>query len=377
LRLISALIALAAVAMLAAGLRSAQGANSASYTDPTGDYQGGSPDITGASISNDDSGVVTVVVQFAAGRPLVSGMNAGIYYDTDNNQGSGSPTGSEYEIEVDVGANTWAYYRWNGSAWEHVTSSTGNVTFNDTSATFTINRSELGNTSRLNFWVFGNWAANDATDYDFAPGSGAFGPYDVILAAATTTTTTTTSVTPPPATTTTPTTTTTLPPSGATVAGVDTDKDGLADASDKCPKTRGGSYDKNKNGCPGPFSAIRVPTGDDLRPSISSGGITKYASPRNAIKRLPAGAQVLLRFGSQRERLTADKTGTARSQLLLRNAFKNNSQVEIWAWKPGWIGFGVRLVVRTSSPFAVVTNRRCIAPTASTPRPCNKVSRGG
>jgi hypothetical protein len=306
-------------------------------------------------------------------------MDVGVYFDTDFNQGTGSSTGSEYRIILDVSANNWAYYRWNGSDWEHLQSATGNVTYNTTSATFSINRSELGNTSKINFWAFGNWTAT-ADDYDFAPDGAAVYPYDVLVTATTTTTTTTTA--PPPATTTTPPATTTTPPATTTTPRVtpatvvDTDRDGLEDKSDACPKTSAGRYDKNKNGCPGPFSAIRVPTGDDLRPSKSSGGVTSYESPRNTIRNLPAGTQVLLRFGAQRERLLADKTGKAKSKLLLRNGFRNGSQVEIWAWKPGWIGFGVRLTVRTSSPFTMVTNRLCIAPTASTPRPCSQVPRG-
>jgi hypothetical protein len=375
-------MALGAVALLAAGLRTAQGANSGSFTDPANDYVGGSPDITSVAISNNDAGVVTVSIQFTSSRPLTSGMNVGVYFDTDFNQGSGSSTGSEYRIVLDITANSWAYNRWNGSDWEHVQSSTGNVTFNSTSATFTINRTELGNTSKMNLWTFGNWTAT-ASDYDFAPDGAAVYPYDVLVTGTTTTTTA------PPTTSTTGTATTAPAPNpspnpnptpnpapSATPASVDSDKDGLDDTKDACPKTRGGAYDKNKNGCPGPFSAIRVPTGDDLRPTKSSGGVTSYESPRNTIRNLPAGTQILLRFGSQRERLQADKTGKARSRLLLRNGFRNGAQVEIWAWKPGWIGFGVQLVVRTSAPFTVVTNRRCIAPTASSPRPCSQVSRG-
>jgi len=357
--------------MIAGGLRSAEGANSNSFTDPLNDFVGGSPDITGVTISNNDSGVVTVAMQFAAGRPLVSGMNAGVYFDTDFNQGTGSSTGSEYRIVLDVGPGTFLYSRWNGSDWEVVDSGGKvQVSYGSASVTFTINRAELGGTTKLNFWTFGNWTATE-DNYDFAPDGDAVWAYDVIVP---TTTTTTTPVVNPPPTTTTPAPTTT---NTVTTAGVDTDKDGVLDTADKCPKARAGSWDKNKNGCPGPFSAIRVPTGDDLRPTKSSGGITSYESPRNTIRNLPAGTKVLLRFGSQRELLLAGRSGSVKSKLLLRNQFRHNSKVEIWAWKPGWIGFGIRLVVRTSAPFASVVNRRCIAATASTPRPCRQVSRGG
>jgi hypothetical protein len=64
------------------------------------------------------------------------------------------------------------------------------------------------------------------------------------------------------------------------------------------------------------------------------------------------------------------------SALLLRNRFHNGSAIEIRAWKAGWIGFAVRLVVRTTEPLALVTAHRCISATDTRPRPCSEVSHG-
>jgi hypothetical protein len=379
MRLTAAVTGCIAIVLFAAGLRGAEGANSASFTDPTGDWAGGSPDVTAVSIANDDSGLVTIVISFAASRPLVTGMRVGAIFDTDASASTGDPThlGGEVAMQLDIASNSWAYYRWNGSTLERLTSTTGSITYTSTATTISVNRSELSGTSRINFYVFGDFNAS-STETDLAPGAGQSWAYTIAITTPTTTTTTTTA--PPPATTAPPPATTAPPPTTTNrvtiESAVDTDRDGVLDKSDACPKTRGGAYDKNKNGCPGPFPAIRVPTGDNLRPSKSSGGVTTYESPRNMIRNLPAGAQVQLRFGGQRERLRADKTGAIKSQLLLRNGFRHGAKVEIWAWKPGWIGFGVQLVVRTRAPFASVANRRCIAPTASAPRPCNQVSRG-
>jgi hypothetical protein len=370
-----------AMVLFAAGLRSAEGANSASFTDPAGDWVGGSPDVTGVSIVNDDSGKVTVTIQFASARPLGTGMRVGAIFDTDANAGTGDPThlGGEVAMQLDIAANTWAYYRWNGTTLERITSTTGSITYTPTTTTISVNRSELSNTSRINFYVFGDYNAS-ASETDLAPGPGQSWAFSIVITPATTTTPPPATTAPPPATTAPPPATTAPPPTTTNTvtpaAAPDADRDGIPDKSDACPKTRGGVYDRNKNGCPGPFSALRIPTADDLRPAQSSGGITRYTTKRNTIRHLPAGTQVLLRFGSDRELLRSGPAGTVKSKLLLRHGFRNGSAVEIRAWKPGWIGFAVKLTVRTSDPFSVVSNRRCIAPSDSRPRPCSQVSRG-
>jgi hypothetical protein len=384
MRLGAAIVGCIAVVLIAAGVRSAEGANSASFTDATGDFVGGSPDVTAATIANDDSGLVTVTITFAASRPLVSGMRAGVIFDTDASASTGDPThlGGEVAMQLEVASNSWGYFRWNGSTLERVQSSTGSVTYTSTTVTIKVNRSELSNTSRVNFYVFGDWNNGSGFDTDLAPGSGQSWAYSIVIATPTTTAPTTTAPTttaPPPTTTVAPPITTSPPPTTTnkvTPAAVDSDRDGIGDAQDKCPKTRGGAYDKNKNGCPGPFSSLRVPTADDLRPAQSSGGITRYSTKRNTIRGLAAGTQVLLQFGADRELLRAGASGAVKSRLLLRHGFKNGSKVEIKAWKAGWVGYAVRLVVRTSEPFSAITNRRCIAATGSTPRPCSQVSRG-
>ncbi|HEY7793803.1 MAG TPA: hypothetical protein VIA10_07355 [Gaiellaceae bacterium] len=383
MRLGVAVMGCIAVVLIAAGLRSAEGANSASFTDPTGDFVGGSPDVTAASIANDDSGVVTVTITVAASRPLVSGMRVGVVFNTDSNTGTGAPThyGAEVVMQLDIASAKWFYFRWNGSAFEQVNSSTGSVSYTTSTATIRVNRSELSNTSALTFYVFGD-AFNSATqryDTDYGPADGSSWPYSIIIATPTTTTPSPATTAPPSTTTVAPPVTTSPPPvttNQTTIAGVDSDRDGVRGAQDKCPKVRGGKYDRNKNGCPGPFSALRLPTADDLRPAQSSAGITRYSTKRNTIRGLAAGTAVLLQFGRDRELLRAGKAGTVRSRLLLRHGFKHGSAVEIKAWKAGWIGFAVRLVVRTADPYSLVTNRRCIAPTETKPRPCSQVSRG-
>jgi hypothetical protein len=350
MRLTPILIALGAVVLVAGGVRSARAANRASVTDATGDYVGGSPDVTGASIENDDTGLVTVTVQLASTRPLAAGMRVGVAFDTDANTSTGlaAERGAEFLLQFDVTPNTITYSRWNGSAMETRFTTTGSVTNTATSATFKINRSELAGTSRMNVHVYADRWNGSAFEADVAPDAGGSWLYDVLVSSTGT----------PPTT------------------GNDPDGDGVAGSEDACPTVAAGAYDTNDNGCPGPFSTIHVPTGAELRPSSTSGGFARYATPRNTIHRLPPGTQVLLQYGNGRERLQAGTSGTVTSALLLRSRFRSGAAVEVRAWKPGWIGFAIRLVVRTKGPSAVVTNRRCIGATDSSPHPCSQVSHG-
>jgi hypothetical protein len=279
-------------------------------------------------------------------------MRVGVAFDTDTNPGTGAAAqrGAEVLFQFDVAGNSAFFFRWNGSILESRFSNTGRIVNTSTSVTFTINRSELSATSRLNFSIYADRFNGSDFVGDVAPNAGSTWAYDVLV---------------------TPTTTTT-----PTTGGADPDGDGVAGADDACPRVRGGAYDRNGNGCPGPYSAIHVPTSAELRPSATSGGVTTYARPRNTIHRLPAGAHVLLRYGSQRESLQAGSSGTVASALLLRNRFHNGSAIEIRAWKAGWIGFAVRLVVRTTEPLALVTAHRCISATDTRPRPCSEVSHG-
>lgn len=394
-RLSTTLLAIGALALLVGGLRSAVGANSGSFTDPLGDYKGGSPDVIGGTIANDDSGLITVKINFADGRPFETGMRAGVLYDVDANSATGDTStgfeGTEYWLYV-ARNEGWTFLVWNGSSWvSGGTPASVSVTTSATSAQFSINRSAIGNTSKLRYWVFGNWAANAGTDFDFAPDVGAY-DFTVLLPSTTTTTTaTTTAPSPNP----TPTPTPTPNPGVTPASTVDTDKDGLIDTKDACPKTRAGQYDKNNNGCPGPFKSIPLPALRDISPRRTFQELTWWEQGDPAkVGGLPAGAQVQLKVptgvvvnsgGKPRrvstrwvfERGRANSGGVFRSKLLLRgNKFLNREAIELRVWKPGWIGYSVAMVIRTRAPLLVFGSRSCIPPTSSAPRPCKRVGSG-
>jgi len=91
-------LAVAGVAALLGGLVTAAAALAdATFTDPTGDATGGSPDLTQVVVSNDLTGLITFKITSVA--PLVSGSLIGVDLDTDLSPANGS----EYAILAGVG----------------------------------------------------------------------------------------------------------------------------------------------------------------------------------------------------------------------------------------------------------------------------------
>jgi hypothetical protein len=79
----------------------------------------------------------------------------------------------------------------------------------------------------------------------------------------------------------------------------DADADGLADPFDKCPSVARGGFDRDGDGCVGPYRRIRVSTGSSFE--VTSRGLL-VGSLR--LKGLPAGARVRLSSPALRARQT-------------------------------------------------------------------------
>ena len=79
--------------------------NSASFTDPSGDSVSGGPDITGISISNDDSGIIHMQVLIPNTGTQANGGGVGIYIDVN---GDGT---EDYTLLVKAGQGTAGIYQ--------------------------------------------------------------------------------------------------------------------------------------------------------------------------------------------------------------------------------------------------------------------------
>jgi hypothetical protein len=121
------LAAVALVAALALGAATAthaaargptaDAANSASFTDPTGDATGGAPDVTAVTVTSDAAGMISIAIT----APTFSDLtDAQVYLDTDRSSSTGSQTGCEFMIGgvmLTDGVYARMVGKWDGSQW--------------------------------------------------------------------------------------------------------------------------------------------------------------------------------------------------------------------------------------------------------------------
>jgi hypothetical protein len=161
-------IVAAAAALALCAVPSATGVGSTSFNDTIGDGNGAA-DVKSVVVSNDDTGRVTVRVNVDS-LPKPSNTVVFVLLDTDRDAATGSvdAAGAEYMFVDDESDDTYDFARWNGSDWGDTSSSTARVFADAGGVTFSINRSELGNTSALNFWVRTRLGDPGATSQDTA-----------------------------------------------------------------------------------------------------------------------------------------------------------------------------------------------------------------
>jgi hypothetical protein len=158
-------------AALTAGLILVPSASSGEYTDPTGD-----------STTAGDLTAVTVAGDKASGQLLfrVTGTNMAtsdtnlliLEIDSDANPLTGDITdnGSDYEFIVAGGG--YLFLHWSGSEWVDSPDLSVQISGSTSQLLFSVNRSELGNSSLFNFFAWTLNVPDRATDS--APDEGAF-----------------------------------------------------------------------------------------------------------------------------------------------------------------------------------------------------------
>jgi hypothetical protein len=171
------------------------GAGSQTYTDRVGDAINGAPDISSIAVANDDQGNIAVSVTLA-NHPSDFQPNEGILVvmDTDGNAATGNG-GFDY-VYAGVKDHT-GLFAWNGSSLSAAAAPTLQSSSIAGQISFRVNRSDIGNTTGLNFYVETTRDNGDSIGDDAPDGTGVFS-YKLVLPAAPPPTTTTTPAPPRP-----------------------------------------------------------------------------------------------------------------------------------------------------------------------------------
>jgi hypothetical protein len=168
-------VALAACVVLVCAASSGASGREQSYSDPAGDQQGTAPDVTTIVVSHVASGNITWRISVSNQPTLPADSQVVLWIDSDRNPNTGAPNtlGSDYVFLV--GADGYNFARWNGTEFDFDTPfATVSVAYT-AGATITVNRSELGNTNGVNFWVRGlQDTGSETANIDDAPDDGTF-----------------------------------------------------------------------------------------------------------------------------------------------------------------------------------------------------------
>jgi hypothetical protein len=162
-----------AAACLVASTAGAITAPPKTYADATGDA-GTAPDIARVTVTNDDHGLYRFVVSFAT--PYSADAEISLFLDTDQNGATGDKYGADYLFRDDHAAHSFNLSSWKGSYWLAIPHTSANVAIapDNMSMTFTVNKSDLGNATKFNFFVNSLEGAGNAGNSDVAPDSGRF-----------------------------------------------------------------------------------------------------------------------------------------------------------------------------------------------------------
>jgi hypothetical protein len=145
-------------------------ANPATYDDAAGDG-GTAPDITSVVVSNDPANQITFRVNVTK-LVVPSDGHVLIAIDSDQNAATGYH-GVDYMFLGDLSTNSFGLARWNGSDFGDSPAATASARTDDTGLTFSINSSDLGNTTALSFWARTIHGSDVSPgNYDDAPDTG-------------------------------------------------------------------------------------------------------------------------------------------------------------------------------------------------------------
>jgi hypothetical protein len=150
--------------------RGGANANPATYDDAAGDG-GTAPDITSVVVSNDAANQITFRVNVTK-LVVPSDGHVLIAIDSDQNASTGYH-GIDYMFLGDLSTNSFGLARWNGSDFGDSPAATAGARTDDTGLTFSINSSDLGNTTALSFWARTIHGSDVSPgNYDDAPDTG-------------------------------------------------------------------------------------------------------------------------------------------------------------------------------------------------------------
>ena len=138
------------------------------FSDPSGDA-GTAPDITGISVTNDDHGLYSFVVTFAT--PYTDTAGLALFLNTDQNGATGNSFGAVYLFADDHGSHSFDLYSWSNSDWNEAAHTTADVSVasDNMSATFSVNKSDIGNVTKFDFFLLSLDQDGSDGHFDDAP----------------------------------------------------------------------------------------------------------------------------------------------------------------------------------------------------------------
>ena len=168
-----AMIVMVAAALAGPGVAHAE----TSFADPAGD-SGAAPDVTGVTVSNDQTGIVTFRLRVANQPDLAADGEVVLVIDSDRNETTGDAAGFDYVLILSGSERSWLFGRWNGTDFDFDTtpSNTVRVSYTAGLMTFSVNRSELASTAAFSFYVLASQidAAGEIVESDDAPDDGTY-----------------------------------------------------------------------------------------------------------------------------------------------------------------------------------------------------------
>jgi hypothetical protein len=149
--LFALLIVVVTVPTIAFGGLAIVAANSQTYQDATGEDPE-APDLTGITVSNDDTGLITFKIGVANRQSLTPDMLFLLFLDTVPNAGDADGLGADYVLQLVTG--NASLFKWSGTEFEPATSQASlSFTYEPTGPTLRVRASELGSPTSFGFVV--------------------------------------------------------------------------------------------------------------------------------------------------------------------------------------------------------------------------------